>query len=488
MSTVSTILYRFLQEVVDNTTAEEILNNATTNFTNATITTNSPTLSPTKDLGPPNGGSGDRGAYEFVAFILWYLFLVVCCIVPTCCAYRRRRMLQGRYNGGNSSLDPPTITLEQLQQLQQLQQVQQQMQNGSGGGGVFLLPSLQQQQHLFRSAQDLMESDTAKAERTKRLETSLEQTTFVVQEGDVVEGYGSSTRMLQQQQQPTSDVKNPATTTAKPGDLRTSESTADESQEDDIMTPEQQLSAEDAAAIAAAVAEDPILSDVEITSMLRLPSTKEDGSAYVNANRSVPGVCAICLCGYEVGDKVTWSGQIECQHVFHHECIVPWLAKKNEAQPQCPCCRQVYCNVEPITLLDLINARNATATTTGSTTTTAMTPFEFMMAVRSGGSSLFFPQDFQSSSNRNAFQVAAASNTTPVTVVAHYNSPYSSNATTPPTGSGTPTPPSMEDIEEGNAMGGAAAADEEEDTSGVEMNTTSIQAGSTDSDSDEHVA
>lgn len=29
-------------------------------------------------------------AYEFTAFALWYLFLVLCCVVPTYCAYRRR--------------------------------------------------------------------------------------------------------------------------------------------------------------------------------------------------------------------------------------------------------------------------------------------------------------------------------------------------------------------------------------------------------------
>ena len=37
---------------------------------------------------------GPRGAYEFIAFLLWYIFLVLCCVVPTCCAYRRRRLLE----------------------------------------------------------------------------------------------------------------------------------------------------------------------------------------------------------------------------------------------------------------------------------------------------------------------------------------------------------------------------------------------------------
>jgi hypothetical protein len=42
---------------------------------------------------PTHGG---RDAYEFVAFLLWYLFLVLCCVIPTCCAYRRRRLVEAR--------------------------------------------------------------------------------------------------------------------------------------------------------------------------------------------------------------------------------------------------------------------------------------------------------------------------------------------------------------------------------------------------------
>lgn len=33
---------------------------------------------------------------ELVAFLLWYVFLVLCCVVPTCCAYRRRRLVEQR--------------------------------------------------------------------------------------------------------------------------------------------------------------------------------------------------------------------------------------------------------------------------------------------------------------------------------------------------------------------------------------------------------
>lgn len=32
-----------------------------------------------------------RDFYELLAFVCWYVFLILCCIIPTACAYRRRR-------------------------------------------------------------------------------------------------------------------------------------------------------------------------------------------------------------------------------------------------------------------------------------------------------------------------------------------------------------------------------------------------------------
>jgi Ring finger domain len=76
--------------------------------------------------------------------------------------------------------------------------------------------------------------------------------------------------------------------------------------------------------------------DTEDCGIVRLPM--EDG---VNTSRTVPGVCTICLCAYEDGDQITWSTETLCQHAFHTECIVQWLAKKEE--PRCPVCRQEFC-------------------------------------------------------------------------------------------------------------------------------------------------
>ncbi|GAX13900.1 hypothetical protein FisN_5Lh200 [Fistulifera solaris] len=80
--------------------------------------------------------------------------------------------------------------------------------------------------------------------------------------------------------------------------------------------------------------------------------TCEDGSSMIRVplpglyvekkgTRLVPGVCAICLCDYEVGTDVVWSSNASCEHVFHAECIEAWLMKQREG-PLCPCCRRDF--------------------------------------------------------------------------------------------------------------------------------------------------
>lgn len=66
---------------------------------------------------------------------------------------------------------------------------------------------------------------------------------------------------------------------------------------------------------------------------LQLPVKAKTGT-----HRTVDAQCAICFCEYEAGDKVVWSG-LQCQHAFHSQCILPWLAK---GKKRCPICRHWF--------------------------------------------------------------------------------------------------------------------------------------------------
>ncbi|KAL3815375.1 hypothetical protein ACHAXA_010980 [Cyclostephanos tholiformis] len=77
--------------------------------------------------------------------------------------------------------------------------------------------------------------------------------------------------------------------------------------------------------------------------------------------RSCSIFCAICLAEYAPAERVSWSSNPDCTHVFHADCIVEWLVSlgrtksknvrfstnPNEAQLlkyqlACPCCRQAF--------------------------------------------------------------------------------------------------------------------------------------------------
>jgi hypothetical protein len=84
--------------------------------------------------------------------------------------------------------------------------------------------------------------------------------------------------------------------------------------------------------------------EVENAGSLRLPIDRTNGG------RSIPAVCTICLCPYENGEHVSWSPDTACQHAFHKDCIIAWLAKKDE--PKCPICRQDFCLLSEIPEMD----------------------------------------------------------------------------------------------------------------------------------------
>ena len=52
--------------------------------------------------------------------------------------------------------------------------------------------------------------------------------------------------------------------------------------------------------------------------------------------------CIICMEGFEVGDKVSFSPAEGCHHVFHHHCLRQWLLRKSA----CPCCRVIMLPID----------------------------------------------------------------------------------------------------------------------------------------------
>ena len=58
--------------------------------------------------------------------------------------------------------------------------------------------------------------------------------------------------------------------------------------------------------------------------------------------------CAICLESYQPGETVVSSMNAECNHVFHKECMIEYLAKKlgDGTETPCPMCRNPFCSEE----------------------------------------------------------------------------------------------------------------------------------------------
>uniref|UniRef100_A0A7S3KZG3 RING-type domain-containing protein n=2 Tax=Amphora coffeiformis TaxID=265554 RepID=A0A7S3KZG3_9STRA len=207
----------------------------------------------------------ERDAYELVAFLLWYIFLVLCCVVPTCCAYRRRRLVEQRMS----------------QQQENFARMQE--------SNFFFLSSLTTRR----------DGEAVQAERSRILTEALKDTTMVVKESDM-------------------ETLSPSERPSLPhGEILTMHGDPE-----DVDAPKNEY-------------------DIEETDHLQVLTLPPNFS---NGNRKVPGVCAICLCAYEAGDVVAWSAEENCQHAFHNDCLVPWLAKKNE--PHCPVCRQSFCKVD----------------------------------------------------------------------------------------------------------------------------------------------
>ena len=51
-----------------------------------------------------------------------------------------------------------------------------------------------------------------------------------------------------------------------------------------------------------------------------------------------PSECSICLERFEPGEQVSWSKELKCHHIFHTDCLQPWLMTNDD----CPCCRTLF--------------------------------------------------------------------------------------------------------------------------------------------------
>ena len=87
----------------------------------------------------------------------------------------------------------------------------------------------------------------------------------------------------------------------------------------------------------------------------------DDANKKSDQRRNVPACCAICLGEFEISEKISWSSNHECTHVYHQDCIVKWLNTLGRKQCkyqritddmsvlqllnyglECPCCRQDF--------------------------------------------------------------------------------------------------------------------------------------------------
>jgi hypothetical protein len=63
-----------------------------------------------------------------------------------------------------------------------------------------------------------------------------------------------------------------------------------------------------------------------------------DADEVIENNMRDEHICFICLESIKLGEDVAWSENLDCEHVFHKDCIMPWLQRSND----CPCCRQNF--------------------------------------------------------------------------------------------------------------------------------------------------
>merc|ERR1712183_515128 len=77
------------------------------------------------------------------------------------------------------------------------------------------------------------------------------------------------------------------------------------------------------------------------------------------------GKCVICLEEFVKDDVIVWSENETCNHVYHKDCMVNYLASNAECQETtmklddnpCPACRQNYCHVRDEDIAQLMQKK-----------------------------------------------------------------------------------------------------------------------------------
>lgn len=68
----------------------------------------------------------------------------------------------------------------------------------------------------------------------------------------------------------------------------------------------------------------------------RAPVQKSDGDERHGTVEEYSALsCPICLDVFDRDDVITWSKELRCQHVYHANCLNPWLMENDD----CPVCR-----------------------------------------------------------------------------------------------------------------------------------------------------
>jgi hypothetical protein len=199
---------------------------------------------------------------EFLAFVVWYIFLVICCLIPTCCAYRRRRMMERR-------LAEQQATMHQRLQQSNLLFLSN-LANESGGVGS----SIEQV-------------------RTQMILEDLKSTTMSLKAMHFVDS-------------------SPVVLSSSPNQNETDETTIND-QTEDVEAQMENSDTEEYNGLIRLPKYAPNANEDDTT---------DGGDHQSPEERLVSDTCTICLCQYIEGESITWSARPECVHAFHTQCIV----------------------------------------------------------------------------------------------------------------------------------------------------------------------